>query len=165
MGFLGISLPLGAEIVIIIVGVAYTLLSVFLQRKLTNPKRMREVQARLKQITTELNTLMKNNGSKEEISERNKEIVPLMKESMQTQMKPMLVILPLFIVIYYVLLPAIPLGLTAAEIATKNVQFLFFVTALVFGFAASGAVLLYDRKLAKKEAAQNAEPAMNNNTI
>lgn len=162
MSFLGISLPLGAEMVIIVIGIAYTILSVFLQRKLSNPKRTRDIQARLKNLTVELNTLARSNAPKEEIDARNKEIMPLMKESMQMQMKPMLVIVPMFLVMYYVLLPAIPLGITTAA---KSVQLLFFVTVFILGLISSAVVLIYDRNVTKREQKQQIETAEYKNQI
>lgn len=147
MVLFGISLPFGAEIVIITIGIAYTLASVFLQRKLANPRRMREVQARVKQLTSEMNALAKSNATKEQIAAKQSEIMPLMGESMRTSIKPMLVVLPMFLVLYYVMLPALPLG------AAKSVQSLFFITVFVLGLIASAAILVYDRAKMKKEQA------------
>lgn len=156
MGFLGISLPLGAELVIIAIGVAYTLVSVFLQRKLSNPRRVRDIQAKLKRLTSELNALVKSNAPKEEIAARQGEMMPLMGESMRTQIKPMLVILPLFLVLYYVMLPVLPLGFDAAK---SSVQLLFFITVFILGLISSAVILIYDRAKTKREQAQQAEPA------
>jgi len=150
MGFLGISLQLWPAIAVISIGVAYTLISVLLQRRLSNPKRMREVQARLRAMTGEMNALARNNASKEEIAAKNRELIPLMKESMNNSMKPMLVVLPLFLILYYVLLPSIP----AALGPTKSVQLTFFLTSLVLGLISSVVILFYDKVQTRKEQAQ-----------
>jgi uncharacterized membrane protein (DUF106 family) len=147
MDLLGVSLPIGAELIIIVIGVAYTLASVFLQRKLMNPKRMREVQGRIKLLTNEMNALVKSNATKEQIAAKQGEVMQLMSESMRSSLKPMFVVLPIFLVLYYVMLPAMPLG------AAKSVQSLFFYTVFVLGLIASAAVILYDRSQAKKEQA------------
>jgi uncharacterized membrane protein (DUF106 family) len=154
MSILGVSLPVGAELTIIALSLAYTLISVILQRKLTNPKRNREIQATIKLHTKELNALVKSNASKEQIAKKQGEVMPLMSESMRSSMKPMLVILPMFFVVYYMALPALPaqLGLTTAD-AAKTVQSLFFWVVFVFGILSSVVVLIYDRIATKKEAA------------
>ena len=97
---------------------------------------------------------MKSNASKEQIAKKQGEVMPLMSESMRSSMKPMLVILPMFFVVYYMALPALPaqLGLTTAD-AAKTVQSLFFWVVFVFGILSSVVVLIYDRIATKKEAA------------
>jgi uncharacterized membrane protein (DUF106 family) len=148
MDILGVSLPLGAEMIIIVIGVVYTLSSVLLQRKLSNPKRTREVQAQIKQLTNELNALVKGNASKDQQAAKQSEVMKLMGESMRTSMKPMLVVMPVFLVVYYVMLPALPLG---AGVGAKNVQTLFFYTVFALGLVSSMVILLYDKRMTKKE--------------
>ena len=41
---------------------------------------------------------------------KQKEMMPLLGESMRSSMKPMFVILPMFLIVYYVLIPMIPFG-------------------------------------------------------
>jgi uncharacterized membrane protein (DUF106 family) len=150
MSLLGVTLPVGAELIIIAICVVYTLGSVALQRKLTNPKRMREVQARVKQLTNEMNLLAKSNATKEMITAKQNEMMPLMSESMRTMMKPMFVVLPIFLVLYYVMLPALaaPLGVAGGA---KSVQLLFFTITLVLGLISTAVILMYDRMKMKQE--------------
>jgi len=148
MNILGVSLPVGAEMIIIIVGAAYTVASVLLQRKLTNPKRMREIQANIKTLTNELNALVKNNAPKDQQAAKQSEVMKLMGESMRSSMKPMLVVMPVFLVVYYLLLPAL---LLAIGMTTKDGQSVFFYTVLILGVVSSMIILLYDRMMTKKE--------------
>jgi uncharacterized membrane protein (DUF106 family) len=148
MGFLGVSLPFGAEIIIIALSLVYTVVVVLLQRKLSNPKRAREVQSEIKRLTNELNALVRSNASKELQAAKQSEVMKLMGESMRSMIKPMIVIGPAFLIIYYVMLPALPLG---AGVVEKSVQSLFFYTVLVMGLISSAVILLYDRKMIKKE--------------
>ena len=148
MIFLGVSLPFGAEIVVIVIGAVYTIASVLLQRKLTNPKRMREIQSQVKKLTNELNMLVRNNAPKDQQAAKQSEVMKLMGESMRTSMKPMLVVMPVFLVVYYLILPAL---LLAIGMTTKNGQSTFFYTVLVLGLISSMIILLYDRAMTKKE--------------
>jgi len=95
---------------IIAIGIAYAIFSVVLQRKLVDPKRMREIQYKVNMLSKDLNAMIKNNASKEEISNKQKELMPLMSENMKKQFKPMIVILPIFFLVYYVLLGALYSG-------------------------------------------------------
>ena len=153
-----ISLPMGAEIVIVAIGICYTLLSVFLQRKLTNPKKLRDIQNRMKQLTKEMNEMTKANAPKEQIMAKQGEIMPLMGESMRAQLKSTFVLLPMFVVFYYLLVPNLPLGVAPGAIA--SVKTMFFITVFVFGLVMLAVMTLYDRRKARMETlrAQSAAP-------
>lgn len=151
-----ITLPLGAELIIIAIGICYTLLAMVLQRKLTNPRKLREIQNRMKQLTKEMNDLTKANAPKEQIMAKQQEIMPLMSESMRGQLKSMFVLLPMFIAFYYLFIPNLPLG--AAATAT-NMKTMFFVTVFVFGIAVTIFTTLWDRRKARMEQLQMREAA------
>jgi len=149
-----VPLPL---IVVIVVAVAYAAGALLLQRKLTNPKRMREIQRRLKAHTKALNEMVKSGAPKDAIAAKQGEVMPLFSESMKSQMKPMLVILPLFIVLYYALLPLL-IGSMGASSSTidfilPNLTYenFFFVVVFIIGMALSISVMAYDRKKGKDE--------------
>ena len=152
-----ISLPIGAEVVIIAIGICYTLLSVFLQRKLTNPKKLRDIQSRMKQLTKEMNEMTKANAPKEQIMAKQSEIMPLMGESMRAQLKSTFVLLPMFVVFYYLFIPNLPLGVSGAVASVKT---LFFITVFAFGMVMLVVTTLYDRRKARMEIlrAQSAVP-------
>ena len=93
-------MPMGTVIIIIAIGIAYVAFSTFAQRKVGNPKKMRELQQRMNALSKELNQLVKSNATKEEIAKKQSELMPLMSENMKTSIKPMLVILPVFFRVY-----------------------------------------------------------------
>jgi len=137
----------------------YVALSVFLQRKLANPKRMREIQEIIKQKSKELTELSKANADKDLLMSKQKELTPLLAESMKLQFKPMLVILPIFIVIYYIFLPMLFVHPGTLQFLSFKLSYqtYFIVYAVLLGFIASAVVMIYDRKKAKEEKAANAQ--------
>lgn len=137
------------------VGILYVLLSVFIQRKLSNMKKVYEIQNVIKTKTDRLSELAKlENASKEELNALQKEIMSLMPEAMKHQMKPILVLLPLFVIIYYMLLPFL-FSASAANMKFTSFnltyQTLFFYTTFVLGLIASLTISVYDKKKMKKE--------------
>ena len=158
MGILPV-LPINVEIMIIVIAVAYTAISIFAQRKLTNPKRMREIQYKAKVMQKEMNEMLKNKAPQEELMAKQKEFMPLMGEQLKSSMKPMLVILPLLLIVYYVIMPVLPLG---AGNLTSSKE-LFFIVVFGLGIVSAIVILLYDKGKTKKELAeQKAAEAANN---
>ncbi|MEM3827203.1 MAG: EMC3/TMCO1 family protein [Candidatus Micrarchaeaceae archaeon] len=155
-----IPMPPLVALSIVAIGVVYAVFSVFLQRKLVDPKRMREIQYKVSQLSKELNALIKNNATKEEISKKQGELMPLMSENMKKQFKPMIIILPIFLFVYYVLLGALYSGVandTVEFIIPLHYRGLFFATVLILGFVLSIVILVYDRIKAKEEQKQSAQ--------
>ncbi len=160
-------MPVSIALSIVLIGVLYTAISVLLQRKLINPKRMRELQQKSKDITTELNRLVKANAPKEHIEAKQKELMPMLSESMRSQMKPMFVILPIFLVMYYLILPTVFASSTTSFFMFTlfgakeqlGLRGLFFYTVLIIGIIASISILVYDKKKTKLERAERAAAA------
>lgn len=152
-----IILPFNIEIIIIAIAVTYAIGSLAMQRKLSHPKKQRDLQARLNALSKELNAMVKAKAPQEQIMAKQKELMPLMSASMKTQFKPMLVILPLFFIVYYAFLPwfAGSMGLGSTT-NVGMVKTLFFIVVFVLGIVSSVVVLLYDRKKAKQEQAEAA---------
>jgi uncharacterized membrane protein (DUF106 family) len=149
-----IPLPL---VVVIAVAIAYAAGALLLQRRLTNPKRMREIQRRLKEHSKNLSEMVKSGAPKETIAAKQKEVMPLFSESMRSQMKPLLVVLPLFIVLYYALLPLLIGGMGASSSTISFIfpnltyENFFFIVVFIFGMSLSIGVMVYDRKKGKQE--------------
>lgn len=158
MGILPV-LPVNVALMVIVIAVAYTAISILAQRKLTNPKRMREIQYRAKVMQKEMNEMLKNKAPQEELMAKQKEFMPLMGEQLKSSMKPMLVILPLLLIVYYVIMPVLPLG---AGNLTSSKE-LFFIVVFGLGIVSAIVILLYDRGKTKKELAEQkaAEAASN----
>jgi uncharacterized membrane protein (DUF106 family) len=148
MGILPV-LPGNVEIIIVGIAIAYTAVSILAQRLLTNPKRMREIQYKVKIMQKDMNEMMKNKASQEELMAKQKEFMPLMGEQMKNSMKPMLVILPLLIITYYLILPSLPIG--ASNLSGSKE--LFFIIVFGLGIGAAIVIMLYDRGKSKKERA------------
>ncbi|MEM0154938.1 MAG: EMC3/TMCO1 family protein [Methanothrix sp.] len=148
-------MPMGTVIIIIAIGIAYVAFSTLAQRKVGNPKKMRELQQRMNVLSKELNQLVKSNAPKEEIAKKQSELMPLMSENMKTSIKPMLIILPVFFLLYYLVLPT-----TFHSIANEYIMFLsmklnylgvFFACVFILGIATSIIIMIYDRKKTKIE--------------
>jgi uncharacterized membrane protein (DUF106 family) len=138
---------------VIVIAVVYTAVSILAQRKLSNPKRMREIQYKAKMMQKEMNEMLKNKAPQEQLMAKQKEFMPLMGEQLKSSMKPMMVILPLLLVVYYVLMPVLPLG--AGNLNSSKE--LFFIVVFALGIVSAIVIMVYDRAKTKKEiAAQKA---------
>ncbi len=144
------QMPTSVAGAVVVIGICYTLFSMFLQRKLTNPAKQREIQMRVKELTKQMQSMAK---SGQDISAQQRQLMPLMNESMKLQLRSMFVILPVFFVIYYVALPYIFQAYSGTEITLLGIPLmysnLFFATVLIFGLILSAIVLANDRKLMK----------------
>lgn len=145
-------------ILITLAAVAYVLLSVFLQRKLVNMRRVSEVQEIIKKKTKELTDMSKGGADQAALSAKQKEITSLLSESMRSQLKPMFVVLPLFLLLYYLVLPAVfppPLNVSVFSM-TLDYRAYFIMVSFILGFVLSTALMVRDRSRAKKQLAQQA---------
>ncbi|MGC8538404.1 MAG: EMC3/TMCO1 family protein [Candidatus Micrarchaeia archaeon] len=153
---------------LLLIAIAYTLFSVFLQRKLSNMKRMREIQQAMNDKTKELAQLSKANPTSAELQAKQKEIMSMASESMRLQIKPMIIILPLFVVVYDLLLP---MGFAHANFSLMlasvklTYQTFFLVVVFVLGMAISISLMAIDRKKAKVEKQQQIQAAEPQKTI
>ncbi|MDE1855807.1 MAG: DUF106 domain-containing protein [Candidatus Micrarchaeota archaeon] len=145
---------LGYEIVV--VAVVYALGALFLQRKVTNMHKMYEMQDQIKQKSDELMKHTKEGTkTKEELAAMQKEVMTMVSMSMRNQMKPMLVMLPTFLVVYYALIPYV-FGTVAAGLTFTSFnltyQSFFLSVAIVVGLVCSVALMLLDKR--KRKAAK-----------
>lgn len=149
------SLPQNIMLLMIGMAIVYTTISLVAQRKLANPKRMREIQAKVQVLQKDMNKMLKTNAPQDQLMAKQKEFMPLIGEQMKNSMKPMLVILPLLLITYYLVIPHLPIQ--AALIGPAK-EF-FFVVVFSIGIVAAIGILIYDRKLIKKEVHQIEEAA------
>jgi uncharacterized membrane protein (DUF106 family) len=142
-----------------VIAVVYTLTSFILQRKLANMKKVYEMQAIIKAKTKELTELTKKGVPSAELAQKQKEVMSLASESMMHQMKPMIIILPLFFIVFYLLLPAVVPPKTIINIGTYKFAYTTFFIIIVFvlGVLLSISVLIRDMAKAKKEKAMSAQ--------
>jgi uncharacterized membrane protein (DUF106 family) len=141
------TLTSSQETIIVALGLVYALFAVAIQRALSNPKRLREIQAQISKATKEINQMVKSKVPEAQIMAKQKEIMPLLGESMKSSMKPMFVILPLFLIVYYVLVPKLPLGAPATP---KTIQEFFFMVVFIAGIVAAIALMIYDKLQTKR---------------
>lgn len=148
-----------AAAAIVVFAIAYTLLTIVLQRKLVKMERVYEIQEIMKQKTKELTDLSKNGTATDEFKAKQAELMKLTTESMKNQIKPMVVIFPIFIIVYYLLLPMLlpPLGITAkSSLASAfsinfNYRSLFILTLFVSGLIGSFSLMAVDKARRKKK--------------
>jgi uncharacterized membrane protein (DUF106 family) len=147
-----IPLPTNIAIAIVIIAAAYAISSVILQRKINHPTKMREMQTRMNALTKEMVAKMK---SKEDYSHLQAEHNKLMAATMKNTFKTMAVTLPIFALLYYVMLPmgfGAFKGDTVNFIIPLNYQSLFFWTAFALGMVVSFGLMARDKVKAKKNA-------------
>lgn len=135
------------EVIIFLIALAYTTIVVFIQRKLSNAKRLRDIQAHVALVSKEMNQMLKNKAPEAEVMAKQKEIMPLLKESMTLSMKPMLVLLPMYAIMLYLIIPAIPLGTSAT---VSSVRSFFIIVVIGTGLAAAAIMMVYDKQQVKK---------------
>jgi uncharacterized membrane protein (DUF106 family) len=133
--------------ILVIISVAYALATVFLQRKVSNAKKLRETQAKIQKVSDEIKVMMKNKAPEAEIMAKQKEIMPLVGESMRSSLKPMFIILPIFAAMYYFVIPHLPFAIGNV----KNVQEFFFIVVFIVGFVVAMVMMVRDRKIIKAE--------------
>jgi uncharacterized membrane protein (DUF106 family) len=147
MGFIPV-LPQNVEIILTIMAVIYTSISIAVQRLLSNPKKMREIQAKVSIMQKEMNAMLKSGAPQEQLAAKQREFMPLLGEQMKNSMKPMLVILPLLFLTYYFIIPHIPI-ITSSNLSGSKT--FFFLIVFTLGIVSAVIILLYDRKKSKEE--------------
>lgn len=137
-----------------VIAVGYVLFSTFVQRKVSNIKRVRELQYALSDKMKEVQHHIKNNSEKAIIDQKNKELQEISMESMKRNMKAALVILPLGVLLYFFFLP-----MTFGSTLTTNMQLLsftfdyrtfFIILCFVIGLSLSVVLSWYDKRRFKK---------------
>jgi uncharacterized membrane protein (DUF106 family) len=147
-----IPLPTNIAIAIVMIAAAYAILAIVLQRKINHPSKMREMQTRMNALTKEMVEKMKK---KEDYSHLQAEHTRLMGQTMKNTFKTMAVTLPIFALLYYVMLP---MGFGTFKGDTINIimpltyQSLFFWTAFAIGMIVSMLLMARDRRIEKKKA-------------
>ena len=139
--------------IITLVAVAYVLVSVFLQRRLVNMKRVYEVQDLIKKKTNELTELGKGGADQAAMAAKQKEITGLLSESMKSQLKPMFVVLPLFLVLYYLVFPNFFSAAATVSLFSMTLSYKTYFVAISFvvGLVISTSMMVLDKAKMKKE--------------
>lgn len=139
------------ELIILIIAASYAAASALLQRRITNVERMYELRAKMNIKTKDLMALAKANAEQKVLAEKQKELTELSMQSMKIQMKPMLIILPIFLLLYYVILPAVIVSSATITVLSYKMSYKFFFIAAAFvtGILISLVASVYDRRRLK----------------
>ncbi len=145
-----------------IVAVAYSVFAVSIQRKLVNSITMYEMQDAIKEKSKQLNELVKSKASEEVLLQKQKEISSLLSASMRSSFKPMLVILPVFALLFYVIFPSLFPGKPVVSVFSMNFTdtSYFILVTFVVGLVISMVLMARDKRLlAQSKKMQNAVSA------
>ncbi len=128
-----------------LLALGYVLFSVVVQRLLVPMVQMFEMQETIKVKTKELNDLIKNHATENQIAEKQKEVTTLLSTNMRVQLKPMLVILPIFYILFYYVFPMVfPTNPNVVFLSyTLSYKTYFILIALIAGILASLGTSLY----------------------
>lgn len=147
-----ISMPLE----LVLFALAYVILTVIVQQKFSNVKRIREIAREMKQHQEDL----KKKGqtmTTEEMNEKQKVMMSLTSEMMRHQLRASFVILPVSLLLFYFVLPYF-FGSPSTTITvlsfTMPYRTFFIIVALILGIISQRIVTEYDRKQAEKAAAK-----------
>jgi uncharacterized membrane protein (DUF106 family) len=158
---LTLIMPPNVAIAAVMIGIAYAAFSFKVQRRLTNPQKTKDIQSRIQRLTKEMNEMAKR---KEDITAKQAELMPLFRESMQLQMKSMFVILPIFFIVYYGLIPLAFGTFNSATISIFAIPFtygtLFIGSAVIAALMMNVAIMLVDRLKAKRAKQAQAAPQL-----
>ena len=141
---------------IMAIAVVYSAFSALLQRKYLYNERMRGIRKNMGEKQKQLMALAKSDPNSPELSKRQKELMDIMGATMKDQMKPMIIALPLFFALYYVVLPMVSAGNTSYIFNvlsfSLSYQTFFIVAIFALGLAFSIAGMLYDKIKDSKKA-------------
>lgn len=141
---------------IIIIAVAYALVAFVIQRKVSNAERMKQIRDEINKLQKEMNEMLKNKAPAVEVRQKQETMMSLLGESTKSQLKATAVVFPMFLIIYYVLLPNIFSTVTTVSVLsnTLNYKTLFIIAAFVAGILALLLISVYER-LKKATSNQN----------
>ncbi|MCC7552835.1 DUF106 domain-containing protein [Candidatus Micrarchaeota archaeon] len=97
-------------LIIVVIAVFYSCFSLFINRKIGKRKETMEIQAKMNTINKELRQAIKekNDSKIKELEKQQREIMPLMTKVMFNSLKPMIVILPAFFIIIWLVTSIVP---------------------------------------------------------
>jgi len=113
---------------------------------------MYDVQESLKAKSNELAEMGKKGTDQQLMLAKQKEITSLLSESMKSQFKPIFVIIPIFLVLYYLALPNLfpSSAMVTFFSMTMNYRSYFILVSFVLGLIFSTGVMIYDSIKRKK---------------
>ena len=113
-------MPLDIALDVIAIAVVYSSVTFVIQRKVSNIKRVNEITKAMKAMQKEFTAMAKAKAPDADMKKKQDEMMKLMNESMKYQMKALVVVIPLFLAVYYVLLPYL-MGVVGVTTQTTDV--------------------------------------------
>lgn len=155
---------IGIELTII--ALAYVAASTFAQRRMIDMKHSYALQDKAKAKSKELQEMMKNKESEAAVAAKQKEVQDVIMETTRSSFKPMLVLVPASLILYYVALPALFPSTAVVTISllslTLSYKMFFIAVSFVFGLTLSLTLMARDKAQMKKEQAQLNSQISNN---
>lgn len=152
------AMPLNVVLALMLFGIAYSVLVLKLQRTFSNPKRMMEINKEMKVLIKDMQAAIKRG---ENVAEHQKRHLTLMNETMKLQLKTTFMIIPLFLVFYYLIVNPIFIRFAADEVVIFGIQityyWVFIIASMLFGFAAGILLRKRDARRLQAKAMQTIE--------
>ena len=151
---------------LMLIGIVYALIAIVIQRKLTNPLKSIEVQIIMQERLKEIKDLAATD--KELYTKKQQEVSKMMMDNMKQQFKPLIVTFPMFLGVFYWLLPYLFSGFLATTpeltILSMPLTYSQFFIAIIFviGMVASLTLQSRDKKKVIKRRAQETNQTNNN---
>lgn len=154
-------------IYIVMIGVVYAIGAILIQRKLADPLKSIETQLLMQEKLKEIKTLAATD--RELYNQKQQEVSKMMMDNMKKQFKPMIVTFPLFLGVFYLLMPYLFSGfgsttpaLTVLSMPLTYSQF-FIAIIFVIGMIVSLSLSSRDKKIVKRKLEER--NGQNNNNV
>lgn len=130
------------------VAITYSLLLAIVQRILIDVDKMYEIRAHMNKHQTHLMKMVKENATKEQLAEKQKILMDASTESMKMQLKPMIVTLPIYAILYYFILPHYFSGVSNFQILSFSLSYriAFILASIILTLILQQLISLYDRR-------------------
>jgi uncharacterized membrane protein (DUF106 family) len=148
-------------IIISIIACCYMGFSLFINRKIGKRKETMKIQAKMNEINKQLRQAMKdkNEAKIKEAEAKQKEILPLMTQTMFNSLKPMIIIIPVYAIIIWIITIIIPvfsidLGFGIPMFHPSNIygtRGFFVLMTFIIGLPAGLIVSHFEKKQMLKE--------------
>ena len=152
---------------IVIIGVVYAIGAILIQRKLADPLKSIETQLLMQEKLKEIKTLAATD--REAYNQKQQEVSKMMMDNMKKQFKPMIVTFPLFLGVFYLLMPYLFSGfgsttpaLTVLSMPLTYSQF-FIAIIFIIGMIVSLSLSSRDKKIVKRKLEER--NGQNNNNV
>lgn len=153
---------------VIITAVVYSSAMLAIQRKLGNPRRLKEIQQEMKAKMAEMKKLGENTDSSV-MNAKQKELSDLSMESLRHSFKPIIVVTPISLIVLYLAIPYV-FGTQAINLSVMGLftittyRWLFIIAAAIFSLASSMVMNALDARDAKKKVSQEIAEAKAHHT-